>query len=454
MINMIKNIKYLFLLLIISATFVSCLSDKDTITDVNNDAALASFYLQSVKTWNHTISSTGGDSVYSVMKSATNYKFDIDHINGIVFNRDSLPKNHDASQVLCNASAYQNGIVAYRIEQYDTIYAFNSTDTIDFTNPVEFRVYPADGSGVYRKYVVSLNVHKEVGDSVQWTFMANVPDLACEKIKTFCLENKLYAFCSNGAVTNVFVSGNGVSWDRVNPSINLNSETYSNIVAYNGELYALTDGNVYRSADAINWNFVSTASLDKLIAAGTLEMYGLKDGWIMFSNDGGLTWQRDNVDAEDTVFLPSQNFSYTIKPVASNSYTEKVIIVGNRSLEKYPDDNYAMIWQKTIEKRADSKSYNWMRSVYAPSAEYQLKKTGNAAVVLYDNQLLAYQPDGFYSSNDEGLIWNKNSIYTVPTEFAETPDNMSIAVDSNNILWIIGNTGNVWRARLNRLAWK
>ncbi|MDO4802872.1 MAG: DUF6242 domain-containing protein, partial [Prevotellaceae bacterium] len=218
---MIKNIKYLFSLLIILTTSVSCLSDKENITNVNNDAALASFYLQSVKAWNHTISSTGGDSVYSVMKSATNYKFDIDHINGIVFNRDSLLKSYDVSQVLCNASAYQNGIVAYRIEQDDTIYAFSSTDTIDFTNPVEFRVYPSDGSGIYRKYSVSLNVHKETGDSVKWTFMGNIPDLACEKIRTFCLENKLYAFCSNGATTNIFVSNNGISWDKLNPSINL-----------------------------------------------------------------------------------------------------------------------------------------------------------------------------------------------------------------------------------------
>lgn len=455
MIEMTKNIKYSLSLLIALTTLMSCLNnDDDNIAELTNDTALISFSIQAIKAWKHTTSSTGSDSVFSIMQNAPACKFDIDHLNGLVFNRDSLPKNYDVSKVLCIASAFKNGIVAYHNALYDTLSVFSTVDTLDFTNPIEFRVYPSDGSQIYRAYSVSLNVHKESGDSVKWQFMANVPELACNKLKAFSLENKVYAFCSNGVTTNIFGSGNGLDWSKLDSSINLNSDAYNNTVTYNGEFYTLTDGCIYRSVDAINWNYVSSVTLDKLIAAGTLEMYGMKNGWIMYSNDGGLTWQRDNIDVEDSTYLPSQDFSYSLKSVASNSQTEKVILIGNRSLTEYPNDKQAMVWQKTIEKRVNSRAYNWMRSVYSPSVECQLKRVGNASVILYDNHLLAYQPDGFYKSNDEGLVWNKNNVYATPSEFTEVSDSLVITVDADNCIWIIGNTGHVWRARLNRLAWQ
>ena len=60
----------------------------------------------------------------------------------------------------------------------------------------------------------------------------------------------------------------------------------------------------------------------------------------------------------------------------------------------------------------------------------------------------------FYASRDGGLTWHADSTYTLPEDFSSVSDCFTMAVDSNNFIWLVcGGTGQVWRGRLNALGW-
>ena len=56
-------------------------------------------------------------------------------------------------------------------------------------------------------------------------------------------------------------------------------------------------------------------------------------------------------------------------------------------------------------------------------------------------------------SKDIGINWSANSKYTLPTPL--TTNVYTTTVDGNNFIWLFyGDSGQVWRGRLNRLGWE
>jgi photosystem II stability/assembly factor-like uncharacterized protein len=64
-------------------------------------------------------------------------------------------------------------------------------------------------------------------------------------------------------------------------------------------------------------------------------------------------------------------------------------------------------------------------------------------MVYSDKKVFAFGDNTtVYQSTDQGITWNSNSIYTLPTSM------MAVTVDENDILWAVssdGTTGKVWR---------
>ena len=59
-----------------------------------------------------------------------------------------------------------------------------------------------------------------------------------------------------------------------------------------------------------------------------------------------------------------------------------------------------------------------------------------------------------YKSVDGGLSWRTDHGMTLPTEFSFTGDTFAMTADDANNIWIVcGQSGQVWRGRLNRLGW-
>ena len=154
----------------VTAVFVltSCLSSDDNDTATYDDMAIQAFTLGTLNRYLHTTSGSGADSVYKVTYVGSNYVMSIDHLNGRIYNTTPLLSNTDLKHVVCSLTTKNNGLAVVKLLTSDTLMTIGNTDSIDFSQPREFRVYAQNGSG-YRKYMVSLTVNEEDKSTLNWT---------------------------------------------------------------------------------------------------------------------------------------------------------------------------------------------------------------------------------------------------------------------------------------------
>lgn len=404
-------------------TFFSCLNeDKQNVT-YTDDIAISSFSIGTLKRTMYTKASDGvTDSVYTIEFNAGKYKFSIDHNNGTISNEDSLPIRTDVRRVVCTATAYNGGILAYRKPANDTIFYYNLTDSLDFTDSLEFRVYASDGTGNYRPYNTKINVHKQNGDSLYWMrkdFLIDVP----KHKKLLVRDGECFVF---------------------------DTDKDSGVMLFSGEFYAVHDGKLEKSANGKDWTQVAEEFPFKtLLGAGTVEMYALSGDGKIYSSYDGLHWVADEVDG-DLQLLPSTDVSCICKAVKSNAETEKVILVGNAE----GDGLYATVWTKVVEKRTGSDKYAWTMARYTMQEALSLKKTEGLSVAAYDDALVSLYDGKFYLSLDEGLIWKVNtSQYYLPYDFSQRTGCVALGASDKNI-FLLEDNGILWQGVINRLTWK
>lgn len=454
---------------------VSCLNTDDA-TDIvyYRDTAITSFTLGTLNCTMWTTSSTGEDSSYVDEITGSNYKFYIDQLKKEIYNPDSLPKGTDIAHVLVTVQSKNGGLVVIKDIDSDTLGYVTSTDSIDFTQPREFRVYAYDGSA-YRAYKVSVNAHKEVPDSFNWRNTG-----ACQEFRTLTgmkavtLGQRLMVFGCAGGSTAVYSSpldGN-TSWTKASTDIALDADAYKNVIVKDGQLYTLNGGQLITSADGAAWQTVGTATLSRLLGAGREKMYAIgSDGRPAVSEDNGMTWTADNFTG-DAAMLPGENITSACLPLATDDNAEYIVIAGNRDLNAHPEDSVAMVWNKIEEYSTGSAQHYWT-SCYDNNG-LQLPRLSSLCMTAYDGVLLAIGGRGqgtssaaafaqIYVSEDKGLTWQKDDMYYLPDDNAadnsETFTNggsnvCAMTADGDNFLWIVcGGTGEVWRGRLNRLGW-
>ena len=158
----------------------------------------------------------------------------------------------------------------------------------------------------------------------------------------------------------------------------------------------------------------------------------------MASADQGVTWTEEKMDTPSE-WLPDGDISYAVLPLRTNKDIERLVIAGNRSVETYPNDGYAVVWGN-------------------------LPRLSNVTICKYGDILLAFGGNGIgactesafskiYVSLDGGISWKGSKTYPVPEGLAGSNQAFTSTVDANNCLWIIFGDGQVWRGRLNRLGW-
>lgn len=469
--RIIRPFAVLFSVMLLMA---SCLESDDYSDYVYySDTAITSFSLGTLKRTMWTKASDGvTDSSYVENLDASGYTFYIDQLKKEIYNPDSLPVHTDAAHVLCSVSSKNGGIVVLAYENSegeDSLAYYSDTDSIDFTEPQEFRVYANDGMS-YRAYTVKVNVHQENPDSINWHKCSpNAAFTSMTAMKAVALGGKLFVFGSDLAGTSVYSTSTdgSLAWQELEPNIVLDGDAYKNVVVKDGCMYTLSDGGVVRSADGTNWSEVGGTGLKQLLAAGKNKLYGLfADGRMAVSEDGGATWAEDNV-IDDMSMMPTDNVSYGSFALATDESAERIIIVGNRDVSNsgYAEDSVAMVWSKIEEYADGSRAHSWMfNSEYNG---YRLPRLSDLSVTVYGDALLALGGSGlgtstaeafshFYVSEDYGLTWYADDMYYLPEGFSNGgKDVFAMVSDSDNYLWIVcGGTGEVWRGRLNRLGWE
>lgn len=437
-------------------SLASCLGTDDTETTLYDDAAITAFGIATAKLYVQTPDTT----YWTTTTDVADYPFEIDHQNGTIINRDSLPVGVDPTKLLVSYSSKNSsivGIMPVGETSRDSLRYLLTTDSLDFTTPRLITVIASDGSG-YRDYTVTVNIHKEYGDSCYWSQPVVNADIAkMNHAKAICLGSDICVVGTDGATTSI------VKWNTSYPSgasttaTTLGTDAYKNIAVMGNNAYILDNGKLLSTPDFANYTEIATAtSLRQLIGAGTSTLYAIdNDGNIAKSDDLGATWTTETID-EDATLLPTEELATVCTTYSYADDCDYLILAGNRNSTAYPTDTYAKVWRK-IDTGSSSK---WVYIDFDRSNKYPLKQMENICMMKYGDNILELGKSstgysGLLESRDGGITWKTNQFVSLPDGFDGTSTSCAVATtDSQNMIWIVKlDSGQIWKGRQNKMGW-
>ena len=329
-----KHISALLALIMGALMMTSCLKSDDTSEIIyNNDTAITAFSLTTVNRYIHTTSSSGADSVYKKALS-TPVSFNIDQYNQTVYNTDSLLNDCDLKHVLISVSTKNSGVAVIKSLTSDTLTTILSTDSLDFTQPREVRVYAQDGKS-YRAYKVTMNKHQVATDKILWEKMPadSYPYDAEEEKWDQIVDNaglaqfigagtkEAYAYDMDGRL--MVSKDEGATWnpDTLDASTTLLPRENIAFVSYPFEANEDTDyqliAGVVDEDDIVSvvwrkvaeyaegsqpgkWCFVPVEVFNRYYLPSSSDLslvwfhkkvLAISNSWILVSIDGGITWK-------------------------------------------------------------------------------------------------------------------------------------------------------------------
>ncbi|MBQ9231137.1 MAG: hypothetical protein IJ190_08140 [Prevotella sp.] len=451
---MTKIVKVMCGLLAAMTLLASCMKDDDSSSTLYNDTAITAFSLGTLNRYLHTTSSTGADSVYQVSVTGSDYKFSIDQATHRIFNADSLPAGTDTEHVITYVTALNNGRVYVKSMKSDSLVYHSSSDSLDFSVPRIFLVAASDGSG-YEEYTVQINVHQEEGEQFVWMRHADSDDIAAlEAAKAVMVGEELFVYGVKAGKTVGYKTTDGERWTALSE---IDDEmAYRNIMVFGGNLYTLVNGALQSSTDGETWNVVKAdVEVSQLVASNSGELYGLSAaGVILFSEDGGVTWNEDMFD-EDVTYLPQEEIAYACLPVQMTYGAEQIVLAGISSAIP----SIESVWRKISEHDVQSQEDKWIYIDRSDDNRFALPQLRNLVMMPYDDGILAWGvEDGefssIYQSRDNGIIWKKNANYKLPEDFKGSTTSFAATTDGKEIWLISGETGEVWQGHLNKVVWE
>lgn len=419
-------------------------------------AMVNSFSIGEIRSGYPEFTTDGRDTVVYKTVSMGSIAFTIDQLAGEIYNLDSLPFATDVSKVLVNMSV--NGIASIYVDSTDTYESFASTDSLDFTYPRKFRIY-SEGALYHKDYVASVNVHQVNPELMEWRKYQAVDNV--EPVRALERDGVMYLF-GNKADGSVAVAATDAadvpSWS-VRDVDGLPAAALATVQLFGGNFYAVADGNVYSSADAVQWSTVATGT-------GAVAIVGVSDEesrlWI--AGEQGLLCSIDGVSFSSAGELPAGFPLYGVSiasyPLSHNRNIIRYMLVGYTTAAK---DGEVAVWSRL------STEDRW--TCYDNEGNpYPCPALKDVAVLHYDNFLYALGGAGvvdgedvdafssFYISRDNGIAWKASSDFyqRLPEELSGNNAPFAVTVDAGNYIWIIssGENGCVWKGILNRLGFK
>ena len=478
------KIKFLPLIAVLFAAtsiMTSCLdNDVEQIT-YTSETSITGFSLGTLNINRIGKDKNGLDSHYVDTLDCSNYPFTIDQINRIITNKDSLPVGTYIDKVITNIT-YDAGVLAYKPKGSDHDTIWTSTDSIDFTEPVEFKVYAY--SGVEGKpYKVTINVHQQEPDTISWKKFDNSFSAgSLSEQKAVYANGKVYVFGEN-AGTHIEYSDvsddNPKPWVKITDNVpaDIDIDTYS-ATACAGYIYFLAGTNKQLYKLDVNSNeitSVGTETFEMLIGGNDIksELYAVKEG--EKGRKSGIykenTWTEDATPF--TLFPAGKPFFSNTTTASYNSDITTTIALCNSTTA---NDTAALVFNRIS---SDNKWEKRMQNLPLPNLE-------NVTMIYYDGKLYAFgggygeiKPfSQFYCSTDNGLCWrpvtecmafpaevpdpekpNKEYI-NFPNLYETHRGNYSCAVtpkledgtSRGNFIWIVWEDGSICRGRINRLG--
>lgn len=465
-----KRIILPFLMLLSAVLLVSsCLKDNDSQLTGYEDTAVVGFAIRAANVYHHTVSKAGQDSVYKQVITSAKHRFYVDQINKTIYNPDSLPYGTDASKLLCIFTTKNSGVVFIKDTIGEGQRVYNGRDSLSFLQPREVRVYDLR-QRFFRPYTVTVNVHKENGDVFRWNNLltTNADLAALTSMKLLVCGNTLYIYGVSGTAVKVYstADSDGKTWQALTPNVTLNADVCQNAVVKGGTMFVLNGGSLLKSTDGATWNTVSTPAIARLAAADNTHLYGLTStGELAASADDGATWTTETLDS-DKQYLPAQDISGCLLRTSRTANGANMLLIGNRDAAVHTADTAATVWSKVVEAQGLPQQQPWAFYGLKAGGKYNLPRLTGMQAATYGDLLVALGAKGtgtgnektfggLYVSKDNGISWHRNTVINLPESFQSSKTSFALAVDAQHNLWIVcGQTGQVWKGRLNRLGWQ
>ena len=482
----IKFLPFLVAGLFATSLFFSSCLDNDNMENIilPMNSSIKSFSIGTVSIERAGKDTLGVDTIFIDTVSCAHYPFTIDQLKRTIENKDSLPVGSDVSKVLVSIEADSKVIMyekrAENGELKDTLWA--STDSIDFTRPVAFKVFAQNGM-MGKSYMVKVNVHKQVPDTLVWAHFTT-PKFASESLhkqKTVVKEQTLYTFGIKSDGTAVVETmqakdGGTAAW-REYAVLPANTNTYSAQV-WNNEIYFVADGKLYKLNAEAEQGYTQVGTLDTLhtlVGIGKVSVY--EEAMLAFNTNkkvvaldgnGSLVTEKEFGFVNDMSFATDRLSSVNYTTRHNKSLTRTIVMSNNPNVAE--NDTTSFVYNYTTNDTEWGK-YTMPNPTTCPNLE-------NISMIYYDNKLYAFgggmkskeiKPfEHFYCSIDNGRTWKKvTKNITFPQEDSEkhpdvrpfvnyyTPNvegSYSAVVDSNHFIWLVWENGNVTRGRINRLG--
>lgn len=450
----IKFLSVIVSFLIVSFALSSCL-DSDDNYEFSSDATIHAF---------------GIDTIHG-----KHYKFTIDQLNRLIYNRDSLPVGSDTiiDRILIDTMTVTGWITSG--SPTDTVFVMS--DSVDLRPAMNndagmlFKAHAADGVTV-REYKLKVNVHLQDPDSLVWTDMQKRGNIFSNTInlgqqKAVVLGDELFVYTSNSTAYKTSTAPDKYNWSKVNVS-NLPSDVkLTSAVEYNNALYMVTESKrVFSSTNGGAWTEVTTLGDNVIVLingfsdrlSGIVEINGKQ--YFNICKDG-KNWETentaDNLTLEEVpAGFPTENISTT--QTNTGNGVEKVVLAGM----PLANEQETIPWFSLDDKGWASLA----NTVYDTSCPGMV----NPAIMYYGDMFYCFggELDAIYNSIT-GIAWSKTETkFLLPQEFKgkgaysiivePTKDKTVDPADKRDFIWVIfggnGTKNEVWRGRLNRLGFE
>lgn len=441
-------------LLIATLTFTACI--KDDPTDPTPECSITGFTVGDIVSYINITKADGKDTTYSRTISGKSVYFNIDQVNNVISNVDSLVSWANVTRLV--PTVYAEGVVAYKAYN-DSLYHYLSSgkDSIDFTKPAEFVVLAYDGINK-KTYTVKVNKSAAEADSLIWSRLSSA-DITLEgKSHTVVADNSLYVFAENNGqptVCNTSFLSEGLSWTQ--PETLTGAEgtiDYTSVTVLHNDFYALdSNGCIYRSTTADHgqtWTKTGDRTFSRILGADSQRLYATDGESILGSNDMD-EWTAYGTNKID--MLPESDITTACYTAKTNNDIDIVVMAGLTSAL----DDYATVWYK-VSAADNVIDQEWNYINISSDNKWALPKMEGLQMVHLNNSLYATglstedSVNGyhyFYRSDDNGITWRQmTTLFMLPPSVRGTDEPISMCVSGKNI-WLVQSGNKLWRGRLS-----
>ena len=459
LLQLIERMKKIYLPLWLLGCLVcimsSCLGDMDEYDDwILSNCLISSFKLQS-------------DSIPDL----ENVIFTIDQINGLIYNKDSMPYGTEINWLVVCTVTFEidpSAVEVYQAATGDSL-TWNRSDSLDFSDYVRFDIYSSDQKAT-KRYITKLNIHQQAPDSMVWTNFSNrLLGKTVQEQKVIEWNNYFWMYVKVGSGYELYRSPvtDRKTWIPVSLT-GLDGKTLiiSQITEYEGCLYLqASDGTLYRSTNGSDWNTMPEETPVVRVLLGVINSNEQRktspvlttiiqedNTWYFAAMDTGNQWEKGvEVPAE----FPVSGFGNS--SYESMFYWHLMVAAGKDRYARLSD----VVWETMT-------GLSWVRLTDERKSWFE--KREGVMLTQYDGNLFLI--GGFNASNeatkdiyisqDKGISWALADSMIVFPETFKARGHASVWVDQDNFLLLFGgkenNSANIldelWSGRLNRLGFK